>query len=498
MVEADVIVVGGGGSGLAAAAEAAGLGRRVILLEKEQRLGGSTAWSVGSISATNTPQQRAAGIVDHPDAHFEDLEALAGPNANRDNRQLRRILVDNITDTLAWLERAGLVFVGPNPEPPHRLPRMHNVLPNSRAFPEMLGRLCRARGVEIRLATLADGIIMEGGRAVGVRALSGDGSGVSADLRARGGIVLAGGDFAANAAMKGELAGEAAVAVDAVNPRATGDAIRIARAIGAEVVNGDIIRGPIMRFVPPERESLLRRLPPQRWLARTLALAQRYLPAAIQRPFAMSFLVTALGPSRGLFEAGAILVNAQGHRFTDELGNPSAAVPSQPGRLAYIVMDARVAAQFSAWPNFVSTAPGVAYAYLADYKRSRRDIYHEAATTAALASALDMPAANLAASIASATRNGRPAPADGPCVALGPVKSYVVFTDGGLRVTERLEILGSDGTPVPGLYGAGSTGQGGVLLEGHGHHLGWAFVSGRIAGRNAALQIPAAIGQTIP
>jgi fumarate reductase flavoprotein subunit len=36
------------------------------------------------------------------------------------------------------------------------------------------------------------------------------------------------------------------------------------------------------------------------------------------------------------------------------------------------------------------------------------------------------------------------------------------------------------------LFAAGSTGQGGLLLEGHGHHLGWAFISGRIAGRNAA------------
>jgi flavin-dependent dehydrogenase len=32
----------------------------------------------------------------------------------------------------------------------------------------------------------------------------------------------------------------------------------------------------------------------------------------------------------------------------------------------------------------------------------------------------------------------------------------------------------------------GSTGQGGLLLKGHGHHLGWAFASGRRAGRNAA------------
>jgi succinate dehydrogenase/fumarate reductase flavoprotein subunit len=483
MIEADVIVVGGGGSGLAAAAEAAALGRRVVLLEKGVRLGGSTAWSVGSISATNTPQQRAAGIVDHPDAHFEDLETLAGPMANRDNRALRRILVDNITDTLAWLETAGLVFAGPNPEPPHRLPRMHNVLPNSRAFPEILGRRCRALGVEIHLGTLADGLLLENGRVIGVRTRS-TAAGTTSEMRAAGGVVLAGGDFASNSEMKAEHAGPAAAGIDGVNPGATGDAIRIALAAGAGIVNGDIVRGPIMRFVPPARESLLRRLPPRRWLAKTLAFADRYLPDAIKRPVAMSFLVTALGPSRGLFEAGAILVNKDGKRFTDELARPAEAVPLQPDRLAYIVMSKTTAERFSEWPNFISTAPGVAYAYLADYKRNRRDIYHEAPDAAGLAASLDMPPGALADAMTW----------DGPLIALGPVRSYVVFTDGGLRVTERLEVMGHDGSPIPGLYAAGSTGQGGVLLEGHGHHLGWAFVSGRIAGRNAAL----AVGALLP
>ena len=35
-ITTDVVVVGGGGSGLAAAIEAASLGRRVVLLEKEE------------------------------------------------------------------------------------------------------------------------------------------------------------------------------------------------------------------------------------------------------------------------------------------------------------------------------------------------------------------------------------------------------------------------------------------------------------------------------
>ena len=62
--EYDVIVLGGGGSGLAAAIEARSLGRKVVVVEKGKNVGGTTAWSIGSISATNTPHQLAKGIKD--------------------------------------------------------------------------------------------------------------------------------------------------------------------------------------------------------------------------------------------------------------------------------------------------------------------------------------------------------------------------------------------------------------------------------------------------
>jgi len=73
-----------------------------------------------------------------------------------------------------------------------------------------------------------------------------------------------------------------------------------------------------------------------------------------------------------------------------------------------------------------------------------------------------------------------------PFFALGPVRSYVVFTEGGLRINEQHEVLRRDGAVVPGLRAVGSVGQGGVLLEGHGHHLAWAFISGRLAARSCA------------
>ena len=149
----DVVVVGGGGSGLAAAIEARTAGGRVALLEKNEKLGGSTAWSIGSISATGTPHQIRHGIHDRPEDHYADMPLFAGPLAGRDNDQLRRILCDEVPDAFRWLLALGVRFYGPMPEPPHRHPRMHNVLPNSLSYIYHLGRHARSAGVDVRLGT---------------------------------------------------------------------------------------------------------------------------------------------------------------------------------------------------------------------------------------------------------------------------------------------------------------------------------------------------------
>ncbi len=490
VTEADVVVVGAGGAGLAAASAAARFGRRVILLEKNPQPGGSTSWSVGSLTATGTPHQKKAGIKDSADAHFEDMALHAGPLAPRDNLQLRRILVDHTTEMLDWLMSLGVVFVGPMPEPPHRCNRMHNVVPNSKSFAYHLARHCRRLGVDIRTNTATQRLVAENGRVVGVEALLPDGS--LHEFRARGGVVLASGDYSNGRDLKARYASADVVDVDAVNPTATGDGHRMALELGATVVNGDIVRGPIMRFIPPTRANIIQKLPPAKPVAQLIAWAMGALPQWILRPFLMSFLTTALGPSPDLYKEGAVLINRNGERFTDELGTPNLETAKQPGRIAWIVFDRKLAEKFSAWPFFVSTAPGVAYAYLADYRRNRADIYHQSATLAGLAASMGVPAENLARTFAdynAASRNARPALDSAPFYALGPVRSYVVFTDGGLKVTEKLEVVRGDGSVIPGLYAAGSTGQGGLLLEGHGHHLGWAFISGRIAGRNAASAI---------
>jgi len=464
----------------------------VTLLEKNTALGGSTARSVGSVTSSCTPQQANAGISDSPDEHFEDMGRCAGGLVSRDNTELRRVLVDNVPDTFRWLMALGVTFFGPLPEPPHRKPRMHIVLPNSHAYIDRLKRECRRLGVEFRLNAAARRLVVDSGRVIGVDATA---DGASHRFIARQGVVLATGDYSASRQIKQEYAPGVA-GIEAVNRTNTGDGHLMGREIGSMILNGDLI-APNLRFAPPGRKSLMLRLPPVKPLAALMRAGMTYVPASLLRPFILSFLTTLLAPAALLYREGAILINTRGERFTDELHGPEFALSGQPDGCAFVVFDDRIARKFTRWPYFISTAPGVAYAYLPDYRRSRRDIYHEAHSLEALAVKMRVPPDGLTSAVArynaaqtaaapavcGGLGGARPQVSEKPFYALGPVFSWIVLTDGGLRVSARHEVQRADCSVIPGLFAVGSVGQGGLLLEGHGHHLAWAFTSGRRAGR---------------
>lgn len=490
----DVIVVGGGGSGLAAAIEAATVGRRVILLEKAPKLGGTTAWSIGSISATATPHQIAKGIKDAPSGHFEDMHKFAEHLQCEDNPGLRQILTNRVPDTLRWLMGMGVQFFGPMPEPPHRQPRMHNVIPNSRAYIAHCRREALRLGVEIRTGVRVTDLIEEGGRVCGV--VAEDGSGAELRIRAKGAVVLASGDYSASKDLKQQLISESAARIAPINVYSTGDGHTMAQRLGAYIINGHLAHIGV-RFVPPSRRSLAEALPASTWLARFVKLCMDTMPMALLRPFLMKFLVTVMEPSDTLFKAGAIMVAPDGELISDWNQDRKALLGARNEHSAYVLLDASIANAFVQWPNYISTAPGVAYAYLTDYRSNRPDLFHTDTSIAGLAAKAGMDPARLTAAVEAVNNRRAEAPSDdgtpprldaGPWVLLGPARLFVTFTDGGLAVDDSLRVLNREGRVIPGLYAAGSTGQGGLLLEGHGHHLGWAFTSGRLAGRNAAFE----------
>jgi fumarate reductase flavoprotein subunit len=205
-------------------------------------------------------------------------------------------------------------------------------------------------------------------------------------------------------------------------------------------------------------------------------------------------LVTWQHPGDALFADGAVLINRNGERFCDETISPEReiAVARQPGKEAYILLDARLAHRYSAWPHFISTAPEIAYAYVPDYLRLRSDVAIERETLKALASARGLPIDRLMSTVRAlgwdqvgldASENGSVRSGGTMFILLGPVRSYFTNAEGGVAVDTSLRVLDAAGKPIPGLYAAGQTGLGGMVLWAHGLHIAWAMTSGRLVGQ---------------
>ncbi|HSB72393.1 MAG TPA: FAD-dependent oxidoreductase [Candidatus Methylomirabilis sp.] len=85
--EYDVVVLGAGAGGMTAALVSAIQGMRTILIEKSDQVGGTTAYSSGSVWIPNNPDQRRHGITGDAEAGLEYLDALVDGRADRALRQ---------------------------------------------------------------------------------------------------------------------------------------------------------------------------------------------------------------------------------------------------------------------------------------------------------------------------------------------------------------------------------------------------------------------------
>lgn len=481
----DVIVVGGGGSGLATAVAAAEGGAQVTLFERRARVGGSTALSIGSLTAAATSFQRRRGIIDDPADLVEDMWKFDEELLTGDAPALRELYARESAATLDWLTAHGVAFAGPFPEPPHRVPRMHNVIPNSRSYIARLHEASQAAEVQIITdAEVDELIISEDGAVTGVRAAV---ASQRKEFFARNGVVLASGDFSGSSAMRTEHLSASAAAAIPINPDSLGIGHRLAAQAGAELKNMNLLFGPQLRFPAAPSPGLLDRLPTWRWLCRFEGLVANNVPPAFLRPIVKSLLVSHMSPTDEMFRRGAILVNAVGERFGAEEA-PASELALQPDGRGYLIFDRSVATEFDTPPQHISTAPGIAFAYFRDYKKGRPDLLISAHSAAELAQKLQIDPEPLATAIASSGLQGE-------LIAMGPVHSMLTVTEGSVSINARMQVLRADGSTIPGLFAVGGVGQGGMLLKGHGHHIGWAMTSGRVTGTQLAR--PAADAQDI-
>jgi fumarate reductase flavoprotein subunit len=494
----DIAIVGGGASGLAAAVTAASSNCDVLVFEKCSALGGSTALAIGSVTAAGTKLQCRAGIHDSPEDLLKDTDNAIGDLISRDNRELKKVLVQEAGDTVDWLANLGASFVGPFSEQPiHRSPRMHNIVPNSRSYISVLRQAATRKGVEIRLGSQVLDLITSEGGVTGVRVNSLSGS---RTIKINKAVILATGDYSSNKELRAQFMAKEWAQIEGFNPSCTGDGHLIGMAMGAAIRNMDLCNGPNLRFVSPSQPIWVESLPTFPAFARLMGVVARHAPKYFFRLIAKRFLTVHTAPSTDIFRKGAILINKNGKRFTNELQNASLgiAVAEQPENVAYILFDSALARKFSVPPNYISTAPGIAYAYFHDYRTLRKDIVFIGQTIGQLAEKASISPTALTETVDKYNHFvlvgkdddfGRENLGQGlheaPFCILGPVKVYIPVVDGGLDVDCKCRVLNYEGEIIPGLYAAGSVGQGGLILPGHGLHIAWALVSGRIAGRNA-------------
>lgn len=98
----DVVVVGSGAGGMSAAITAAKAGLDVLLIEKSEYVGGSTAVSGGAMWVPENPHAAKAGHADTREAAMTYLEAVLG---NRLRPDLMRAFLDNGPEMIRFFER---------------------------------------------------------------------------------------------------------------------------------------------------------------------------------------------------------------------------------------------------------------------------------------------------------------------------------------------------------------------------------------------------------
>ncbi|MEE3853376.1 FAD-binding dehydrogenase [Gordonia sp. LSe1-13] len=187
--QADAVVVGSGLAGLVATYELTRAGRKVVVVDQENRnnLGGQAFWSLGGLFLVDSPEQRRLGIKDCAELALQDWMGSAGFDRDDEDfwpRQWARAYVDfaatikrqylhdlglRFTPVVGWAERGGGFADGHG----NSVPRFHLTWGTgpevARIFVEPVLEAEKRGLVEFRFRHRVDEIVVDDGAATGVR-----------------------------------------------------------------------------------------------------------------------------------------------------------------------------------------------------------------------------------------------------------------------------------------------------------------------------------------
>ncbi|WP_178945970.1 FAD-dependent tricarballylate dehydrogenase TcuA [Kocuria sp. TGY1127_2] len=249
--EADVIVVGGGNAGFTAAHAAAKNGRRVLLLEKgpSDDSGGNSFYTAGATRITHQGLEDLKDFIE-PDARHamttvppytsEDYAAdLDRVTEGRNDKELTKVLLDEVTETLRWLHSLGLKYRLMYERQSYQNPdgtylfwgglHVGNVGGGQGLMADHT-RVAGELGIEIQYGVRGKELLTEDGSVIGVMAeVAGKEINYSAES-----VILTAGGFEADPEMRSQYLGQRwGHAKVRGTPYNTGDMLNAALAVGA-------------------------------------------------------------------------------------------------------------------------------------------------------------------------------------------------------------------------------------------------------------------------
>jgi len=448
----DVVVIGSGGAGLSAAIMAHEGGARVLIVEADDKVGGSSRLSGGHFYAAGTTIQKESGVPDDtPDAMFSYFMTL---NQWKVEPAVVRRYCDEATGAFEWLRSLGVVY---KPERVYisgidTVRRGHPPEGEGLAVVKALDAERQARDVDIVFKTRAERLLTDDdGHLAGVVVTGGQ------EVRAPA-VVIASGGFGHNRDFLEkywpdvvEMGGNWIWAIS--GPMSYGDGLVLGEGVGGTI--GGHNRG-LMLLTPGFARDLEVSVPP--WAIIVSREGRRFTAETAPYTVMGGLFKRNGGVGYAIFDEPARQQAAYGPSFQAD----NLEAKANEGRIirAQTLEDLAAQAKINLTPLL-----GTIHKYNADVALGRDSVYLKDA------------------------RHLRPI-AQPPFYAVEIRPAIIAWTGTGLRIDPEARVIGGDELPIPGLYAAGETVgtfHGDVYIGGGGSY-GPAVTFGRIAGVNAAAE----------
>lgn len=441
----DVVIIGSGGTGLAAAIQANELGMKVAVLEKEEELGGNTNRASSGMNAAETNVQLKHGVIDNVADFYHETYKDGGRLNDKD---MLGYFVYHTAPAVDWLADHDIkldditVTGGMSKKRTHRPASMAPI--GGFLVKSLLGVVAKENIPVFNNTKVTKLLQAADGRINGVEVKSGD---LTKKVDAKA-VILATGGFGASKEYIERFRPDLKDYKTTNQPGATGDGLKLAENVGAELMQMNLVQ------VHP----------------------------TVQQDHPHVYLI-----GEAVRGEGAILVNAQGERFVNELNTRkivSNAITALPEHSAYLIFDQGIRDRAKAIEFYDKTGLVVHGDTIED-----------------LAQNLNMDPTTLKATVNTWNQavsshddeqfhrtTGMDRGITKPGFFAIHIAPAIHYTMGGIHITPKTQVLDGNGDIIKGLYAAGEVAGG---LHGNnrvgGNSIAETIVFGRQAGQQVTL-----------